>query len=149
MYAKTMAINDNLIIQYYTLATNVPMEKVEKIENELKKGSNPMQIKKGLAFEIVRELHSEKDAETAQDNFERTVQKGERPTEIEEVKFKKGQTIEELLVEKNIIESKSQVKRLGEQGGLTIDEEKVKSNNPAVDGILKIGKNRHFKLIQA
>jgi tyrosyl-tRNA synthetase len=148
MYAKTMAVNDNLIIQYYTLATNVPMEKVEEIGNKLKKGSNPMQVKKGLAFEIVRELHSEKDAEAAQDNFERTVQKRERPTEIEEIKFKKGQTIEELLVEKNIIESKSQVKRLGEQGGLTIDDEKVKSDNPAVDGILKIGKNRHFKLTQ-
>jgi tyrosyl-tRNA synthetase len=149
MYAKTMAINDDLIISYYTLATNIPIEKVGEIEKELKKGVSPMQIKKGLALEIVKELHSEKYAEAARDNFERTVQKGEIPTEISEIKFKKGQTLEELLVEKNIAASRSEVKRLGEQGGLTIDEEKVRSDETAKEGILRIGKTRYYKLVSS
>ncbi|OGG03197.1 tyrosine--tRNA ligase [Candidatus Gottesmanbacteria bacterium RBG_16_37_8] len=149
MYTKVMAINDDLIVQYYLLATAVPMDKVSQIEKELKKGTNPMQIKKDLAFEIVKELYNEEDARRAKENFEKTVQKGETPTEIPEIKFKKNQKIEDLLVEKDIVTSKSEIKRLGEQGGLALDGKRIKSDEVAKEGILKIGKTRHYRLISA
>jgi tyrosyl-tRNA synthetase len=56
MYAKVMAIKDDLIIQYYTLATNVPMEEVNEADAALKKGEHPMVIKKEFAFDIVKEI---------------------------------------------------------------------------------------------
>jgi len=149
MYAKVMAINDDLIMIYYELATKVPMQEIKQLENEFKSGKNPMEFKKALAFEIVKELHSEEDAEQAAENFEKTVQKHEQPTQIPELKFKENQKIEDLLTEEGIVPSKSEVKRLGEQGGLTIDDKKIKSDDTVKEGILRIGKTRHFKLISS
>lgn len=147
IFAKVMAINDDLIVQYYTLATNLKLDEIEKIKKALKDNKNPMQTKKDLAFKITEELCGEKEAENAKTNFEKTVQKRETPTDIPEIIFKKAQTIEDLLVEKNIVSSKSEIKRLGEQGGLTLNDEKVKSGNIVAEGILKIGKNRYYQLI--
>ena len=60
-----MAIKDDLIIQYYTLATNVSLEEIKEAEKALKKGEHPMKIKKELAFEIVEELYGIKEAAKA------------------------------------------------------------------------------------
>ena len=79
MYRKAMAINDDLIINYFTLATSLPMEDIKKFENELKKGENPINVKKKLAHQIVKELHDEKVADAAQKEFEKTVQNKELP----------------------------------------------------------------------
>ncbi|OGH33746.1 MAG: tyrosine--tRNA ligase, partial [Candidatus Levybacteria bacterium RIFCSPHIGHO2_02_FULL_42_12] len=42
MYAKTMAITDGLILQYFTLATNTPLSEISAIESQLKSDANPM-----------------------------------------------------------------------------------------------------------
>ncbi len=145
MYRKVMAIKDNLIMNYLTLASNVPMEELEKLEKLSK--NDPMAAKKKLAFAITSELHSEKDAKEAEENFKKTVQEKGLPTDIPEIKFKKNQKIEDLLVEKNIIDSKSKVKRLGEQQGLILNDKKIKSDDTAKEGILRIGRNRYYKLV--
>src|SRR3989338_4578889 len=82
MYAKVMAINDDLIAQYFTLATNIDLSEIKKIEEELKSGKNPIEIKRKLAYEIVSEIHSVEEAKKAQEHFEKTVQKKEQPSEI-------------------------------------------------------------------
>src|SRR3989338_4260047 len=69
MFAKIMAINDDLIIQYFLLATNSPASKIKKIEEELKSGKNPIEIKRKLAYEIVSEIHSVEEAKKAQEHF--------------------------------------------------------------------------------
>jgi tyrosyl-tRNA synthetase len=147
MYRKVMAIKDELLMQYFTIATNVPTDELSELEKLTKK--DPMTAKKKLAFTVVSELHSKKDAEEAEENFRRRVQEGERPTDIPEIKFKKDQKIEDLLVEEKIVPSKSEVKRLGKQGGLTINDKRVKSDNTVEEGILRIGKTHYYKLVSA
>src|SRR5205807_930975 len=49
IYAKVLAVNDDLIIQYYTLGTNVSMEEVNEARKALENGEHPMRIKKELA----------------------------------------------------------------------------------------------------
>ena len=88
MYAKVMAINDNLIIQYFTLATNLPISEILKFEKKLKQKENPINIKKELANQIVKELHDARSAEKAQENFEKTVQNNEVPDDILDGFFK-------------------------------------------------------------
>jgi len=144
MYAKVMAVNDNLIEQYFLLATDGSMKEVKKMAGLIK--DEPMNSKKKLALTIVGEIHGAEEAKKAEENFENRVQKGEIPTEIEEILFKGEQKLEDLLVEKNIVSSKSDVKRLGEQRGLTIDDKKVQSSDITTEGILRIGKNRYYKL---
>jgi len=148
MYAKAMAINDNLIVEYFTLATNVSLEEISKIESELKKGVNPINLKKKLAHLIVTELHDEKSAGEAQIAFEKNVQNKEIPTEIKELSITEGMTASEVLIQGNFVESKSEAKRLIEQGGVTLNDEKLTDpDSKAGAGVLKVGKNRFAKVV--
>lgn len=153
MYAKVMAITDNAIVEYFTLATNMPMPQVAEIKKELNNGRHPMDLKKQLAFRIVSELHSKDDAQKAQDHFERTVQKKELPDEIQEIELDAGDgefVNEDLLVTLNLASSKSEAKRLFQQGGVEVNGKRIENPNaniPIANGtILKIGKRRIVKL---
>jgi tyrosyl-tRNA synthetase len=76
MYGKIMSLRDDLIINYFTLATNVAMSEIDSIKKRLESGENPMNIKKELARQIVSELHSKELADNAQKEFETRFQKG-------------------------------------------------------------------------
>lgn len=118
IFGKVMSLKDELIIQYFTLGTAVPMEKISDVEKRLKSGENPMVLKKELAAQIVTELHSKDAAEKAREDFEKTFQKGEVAEEmIQEVKDGPGSLIEKL-VAAGVISSKSEAKRLDEQGAI-------------------------------
>ncbi|HEX8931706.1 MAG TPA: tyrosine--tRNA ligase [Patescibacteria group bacterium] len=157
IYAKVMAIKDDLIINYYTLATNVPMQEIEEAKNALAKGEHPMTIKKELAFEIVEEIYNLKEAEKAKATFASRVQNKELPNEIPEITLSKEQlentTLIDFLVENNLVESRNEAKRLIEQGGVEIDNEKVTNGNlplkPLTENdetIVKLGKRRFVKI---
>ncbi len=151
IFAKVMAVKDELIITYFTLATNIETQKIRDYEEKLK-NENPMDIKKELAFEIVRELHSENSALKAKDAFERNVQKGELPKEIKLYTFDiKDMKIIDILIHLPENLSASESKRLIEQGGITIDGEKIKSPNEIInlnkEKLLKIGKRRVVKIV--
>lgn len=155
MYAKVMAIADDLIVQYYTLATSVPINEVSEIEQKLKADENPMKIKKQLAHEIVRELYSEKDAKTAQEHFEQTVQQSGLPSDIPIYQYI-GQhpiNIIDFLVEVKLVESKSEAKRVVEQGGVTVDNQVISDPNslftPKNGQIIRVGKRRFLKILTA
>ena len=154
MYAKVMAINDDLIIQYFTLATDIDLSKIKKIEEELKSGKNPMEIKRKLAYEIVSELHSVKEAKKAQEHFEKTVQKKEQPSEIILIELPKSfisnPTASEVVLASDLAESKSDAKRLIEQGGVEIDHNKITDPNQEIeikdDMLIKVGKRKFVKI---
>lgn len=74
MYGKVMSVRDELIINYFTLGTALPMEQVREEEKALENGGNPMNIKRKLAHKIVEELHSKEAADEAQKHFEKTFQ---------------------------------------------------------------------------
>lgn len=155
MYAKVLAIKDDLIIQYYTLATNVPMVEVKEAENALKKGEHPMKIKKELAFEIVKELYDLDAAERAKQSFEKLVQQKELPTEIPVVELDHGdQAVNEVLVHAGLASSKSEAKRLIEQGGVEIDGTKIENATLPFETLVKndqtivqVGKRRFVKIV--
>ena len=141
MYRKVMAINDDLILDYFKLATNE-----ENIPSEEEVKNDPINVKKKLAKTIVTELHSEKDAINAQEEFERVVQHGEAPTDIAEIEVKEDSVIDDdFLVQNGLATSKSEAKRLFEQNGVSLDEIKI-TNGGEIAGekgenaILRIGK---------
>ncbi len=84
MYGKVMSIPDELILDYFELLTDVDDEMLTEYRKLLSDNSkNPMEIKKFLAWEIVRQFHGIQAAEDAQEHFERVVQRKEMPEEIE------------------------------------------------------------------
>lgn len=151
MYRKVMAVNDNLIIEYFRLATEAPNKKIKEIEERLAKGENPRDIKKELAFEIVSELYNKEDARFAEKEFESTVQHKEVPTEIPEyVVVNQKINLADLLLDAKMVDSKSDAKRVIEQGGVTINDvryDHAKSKFEAKqDMIIKVGKHKYLKL---
>jgi len=88
MYGKVMSLPDDVMIDYFTLVTEVPEEEIEEVRRKLVERSvNPMDVKKRLAREIVGELHSPKAAAKAEENFARTFQLREIPEDVVEYRM--------------------------------------------------------------
>jgi tyrosyl-tRNA synthetase len=147
IYGKVMSVPDSLIINYFELLTNVPDEELAKFKNGLEnKNINPMELKKRLAREIIAQLYDQKSATEAEGHFERTVQKKEMPEEIA-LGTESGKSLQNYLAENRLAKSKSEARRLIDQGAVYINGERVKDANHTVqkDDIIRVGKRRYIK----
>lgn len=153
LFGKIMSLSDEVIVKGLEYLTDLPMEEVNTIDKDLAQGGHPVQYKKQLAFEIVKQLNGEDKAITAQEYFEKTVQKKELPDDIPTVAIKTDDGLisyVDLLLATNLATSRSEAKRLIEQGGVELDNEKVSDTNgetTLTDGILlKVGKRKFVKV---
>lgn len=124
MFGKAMSVPDNLIIKYFELATEVPMDKVEEYKEKLASGANPKDIKMELASTLTELYHGKKEAEKGRDYFIKTFSKKEMPDEMPEIKPSVYDIIS-ALVESSICKSKSEARQNIEQGGVKINGNKV------------------------
>lgn len=154
IFGRTLSIPDNLIYQYFELATNVPNEKLKEIRNLLNDGkANPRDIKRELARTLVTMYHNQEAAEMAQQEFDNIFINKGLPDEIEEfnVGDKKEINILDLIILVNFAPSKGEARRLVTQGGVTIDGEKISDVQSSISVktgmILKVGKRKFIKLI--
>ena len=152
MFGKVMSWADGLIVPGFELCTNVLMKEIEKIKNELEKGiGNPRDSKLKLAYEIVKIFQGEKNAKEAEDNFINTFQKGEMPEDMEEYKAVAGEELVNIALAKGIIKSKSEWRRLIDEGAITYVDGDMKIDDPhytiSAGGTFKIGKRRFIKII--
>jgi tyrosyl-tRNA synthetase len=147
MYGKVMTINDELIPAYFKMATDVPMEIIEQIEKDMSLGANPRDTKASLAREIVARYNGKKAAIEAEKAWEKQFREGEKPKDIEVLSTKK-QSILDVLSDAFGI-SKSEARRLVQQGGVRIDDEQIKDIEFVVskDCTIQLGKRR-FKNIK-
>jgi len=151
MYGKAMSYPDSAILSGLELLTALSLEKIKEVEKAMKAGQNPMEFKKLMAYEIVKIIRGEKAAQLARDFFEKTVQKKEAPIEMLEVKIKaKTMNVVDLFVAAKLVASKSEVRRLIGQGGLSVDGQVVAKADQAIsikDGmVLKKGKRGFAKV---
>jgi tyrosyl-tRNA synthetase len=147
IYGKVMSVPDNLIINYFELVTDVPDEELDEFRQGLKgQTANPMTLKKRLAREIITQLYDQKAAADAEGHFERTVQRKEKPEEIA-LGTKSGKSLQDYLVENQLAKSKSEARRLIDQGGVYINDERAKEANYTVkkDDIIRVGKRRYIQ----
>lgn len=149
MFGKVMSIPDKLMDRYFTLATNTLWQHID----ELKKSySNPRDQKLILAHTIVEQYHGSDLARRAQENFVSQFSKKELPSDIPSLKIKPGTySAVELLVQAKLVSSKSEARRLIEQGGVKVNQ-KLVTEKPLVIGkknnlILQVGKRKFVKII--
>jgi len=148
MYGKVMSLKDDSIINYFTLATIIDLDKIKEIETKLTAGDNPMTFKKQLAHQIVTELHNSKLADSAQKFFETTIQNKEIPEEIVELKIDSHTSILEALKISGLGVSNGDIKRTLEQGGVELSGLKITDPTTIINaGLLKFGKRTYRKLI--
>jgi tyrosyl-tRNA synthetase len=154
MYGKAMSYGDDKIAMGLELLTDVPMETIKEIKDNIAKGENPMNYKKMMAFEIVKAIRGEEEAVKGQRHFEATVQNKELPEDMQEIKKKAGNYhLVDLMVEAGLAKSKSEAGRLIDQGGVKVDGKKVDDRECEVavsekEVMIQKGKRGFVKIIK-
>ncbi|HEY5614498.1 MAG TPA: tyrosine--tRNA ligase, partial [Bacteroidota bacterium] len=156
IYGKTLRIPDEQIYSYFELTTDVSNKELADIKKDLtEKTSNPRDIKRRLARTLVTMYHDEKAAARAEEEFDRIFKDKALPDEVEEYRLdsKSGpKSIIDLLTTTELAASKSEARRLIDQGGVSIDSERVPdANAPLPDKnefVLKVGKRKFLKVVR-
>ena len=151
-------VDDSDVEKCLALLTFLPMEEVRNLGSL--EGSEINRAKEVLAYEVTKLVHNEEEANNAQKAaqalFGAGQEEGSIPTtEIEETKLDEGMEILALLQEAALIPSKSEGRRLIQQGGIYLGENRVDDVNLVVkkdafvDGKLMIRKGKKvFHLIK-
>lgn len=155
IFGKAMSIPDALIESYFELALSYEEDALHAIRKELEtEQCNPRDMKFRLASEIVTLYHDREKAEEAGREFEKVFSKKELPDTIQEFTLSGNQTacwVVKLLTTTGMASSRSEARRLIQQGGVEIDGEKVTSIDAEIPlekpFILKVGKRRFLKVM--
>jgi len=153
IYGKTLSIPDSLIYQYFELTTNVSKSELEEIKAQLENPAiNPRDVKRKLARTLVSMYYSKEEAEKAEKEFDKIFVTKEIPEDIEEFKLEFQTNVVNLLVQAKLVSSKSEARRLVQQGGVDVDGEKITDPNfllPEKEQIvIKVGKRKFLKVIK-
>jgi len=152
MFGKIMSIPDALLESYFELLT---MENMDEIRTTLKSGGNPRDLKERLGKIIVTRYHDESAAETAASEFRQIFSDKGIPEDIDEIQLssEEASSIDpiDLLMKAGHASSKSDARRLIQQGAVRINDEKISDidTKPVLSSgsILKTGKRRFAKIV--
>ncbi len=153
MFGKVMSISDDLMWKYYELLTDLTSTEISSLRSEVDKGMNPRDLKVRLAKLIIKDFHSQEAADAAEDEFVKRFVQKEVPDEIEEKTIAAGtHVLSQLLADTGLAASKGEARRLIEQGGVKVNNEKASASNAEiiVDGegtLLQVGKRKFLKVV--
>jgi tyrosyl-tRNA synthetase len=148
-YGKIMSIPDHLILRYFELATNLMLNEIDQIRNNLAEGINPRDVKMKLAREIVSIYYSETEAQEAENYFKNVFQKNETPEDIPSYKCQNHDKLIDILVNAKLSPSKAEARRLITQNAVSFDDQKITDINYEINksGIIKAGKRRFLRVV--
>ena len=148
IFGKTMSIPDEIMFKWFDLLSLQSTDEIEKIKKSADEGGNPRDAKIILALELTKRFTSEKEAETAKENFFKKFAKNELPSDIEEktVKHKGDYPLPNLLKDIDFASSTSEALRLITQGAVKVDQIKVDSKDfhiePNTKKLIQVGKKK-------
>jgi len=123
-FGKVMSMPDNLILKYFTLCTRLSEAEIKQI---LQSFANPRDQKARLAFEITKIYHGQAAAQKAQEEFDKVFKQKEMPTDIPSYELHAtSYKLLDLLVKTELAGSKSEARRLIEQGAVKVNNEAIK-----------------------
>ncbi len=151
MFGKVMSVSDDLIEQYFLLCTDIDAEEIKEIGESIRNHRvNPKDHKVRLAKEIVSIYHGKKEAKKAEEGFFRVFKDGAIPNDATEVSVGKGVNLVDILVEQGIVSSKTEGRRLIEDGAVydMVTSRKINDVNEKIfqNLMLKVGKKRFIKI---
>lgn len=150
MFGKLMSVPDAAMETYLELCTFTSMDDVSEITKRLVLGkAHPRDVKMDLAQQIVEIYHGREAGVLARESFINTFQKKEMPLDMPIIDITSGDLLADVLVAQKIVASKTEFRRLIDEGAVREDGE-LKIIDPFFvitgDMILKIGKHRFVKL---
>lgn len=146
-------VDDADVEKCLSLLTFVPMEEVRRLVSFQDERIN--EAKKVLAFEITKMIHGEEEALKSQKAAEALFSGGADLTTVPKLEVSIGEELLNVLVENKVLKTKSEGRRLMQQGAMTL--ENVKMSDPAYvitedsfsgDALLKLGKKKFYQLVR-
>lgn len=132
VFGKTMRISDELMTRWYTLLLNA------------KPAGHPMEAKKALAHALVEQYHGKPAADVAREEFEKQFSKKDYSEVAETLTVPAEIWIVELVEKTGKFKSRGDIRRVIQQGGVTLDGQKISDDKAKVTvragQILKAGK---------
>ena len=133
MFGKTMSISDELMARWYSLLLGRTAE------------GHPMEAKKALGHALVAQYHGATAADQARDEFEKQFSKKDLAEVAESLTVPAGDIwIVELVEKTGKFKSRGDIRRVIQQGGVTVDGQKITDDKARVTvkngQILKAGK---------
>ena len=150
MFGKVMSVPDKLIPRYFQYASAMKAAEYEPLLKRF--AAEPREVKAGLAEHITGLFHGAEEGRKAREEFDRIFRDKGLPDEIPAVHIaQKSMDIVSLLKECNLVASKGEGRRLIEQGGVKIDQEKVTDENFVVTldkpRVIQCGKRKFAKAV--
>jgi tyrosyl-tRNA synthetase len=154
MFGKLMSISDEQMWLYMELLTDRMPPDIARMRQQVVEGAaHPMEVKIGLAQEIIAGFHGQAAATHAADEFRQVFQKRGAPSDVPEKKLKAGpRPLHALLTETGLSPSRSEAERLIKQGGVEIDGARVEETKREVnitagkEILLRAGKKKFLRL---
>ncbi|MDO8526140.1 MAG: tyrosine--tRNA ligase [Deltaproteobacteria bacterium] len=145
IFGKILSLTDDLMWHYYEVLTDEHLDVVKKM--------HPKEAKVKLAKMMVARFYSEKEALNEEAEFEKVFGQKSKPSEIESVEIKivsKEVSLTEVMVTAKLASSKGEARRLIEQGGVKVDDQKVESVEMKLSAgkeyLLQVGKRKFLKV---
>lgn len=154
MFGKVMSIPDSLMMKYFRLLTDKSDAELAEYDRELlNKAVNPRDIKLALGVEITSQFYGREIALNAEKEFVNIFRNKELPEEMPEIKLPaESISIVDLLVSHANISSRSEARRLIDQGGVRVNDEVLDDIHSVLDvsdgDVLRIGKKRFYRLVK-
>ena len=149
-------VDDADVEKCLALLTFLPMDEVRRLG--ALEGAEINEAKKVLAYEITKMIHGEEEAMKAKSAAEALFGAGQDMSNVPAIEIEEGYLgtgIVDLLVEKGVMKTKSEGRRLVQQNGLSVNDEKVKDFAMPVirelfkdnEFLVKMGKKKFYKVV--
>ncbi|MFO7741709.1 MAG: tyrosine--tRNA ligase [Anaerolineae bacterium] len=151
-YGKTMSIPDSAMRNWFELLTRWTPERIDDLFDALERGDvHPMDAKKQLAWEIVSIFDGDEAADRAAAHFRRVHQKRQLPEDMPVYPLARPENIVDIIFGADLARSKSQARRLVQQGAVRLDGERIEDIDAELtvedEAVLRIGKRRFLRLV--
>ena len=155
MYGKTMSLPDSMILPYLINLTDVPDSELAEVEQAMSSGDmHPMDLKKRVAAELVKQFHGGDAAAAAEAHFQRTVQGRQAPDQMGTYDHAslEGKSVTEFIVDAGLAASVSQAKSLVAQSAVRVGERVVEANASAgtvlaAGDVVRVGRRRFVRIV--
>ncbi len=152
IFGKAMSIPDSAMRNYADLVTRWSAEQIRAKFSALAAGDlHPRDLKMQLASEIVEIFHGAAAALTAEEHFRAVFQQHELPAEMPELRLLMPTSVLNILTNAGLAPTRSEVRRLVQQGGVKLDGERVDDSAlvvaPTGEHILQVGRRKFVRLL--
>jgi len=167
IYGKLMSVSDELMFDYLEILRLKKPEEVKKLRADVAAGgAHPKDVKMEMARRVVELYHDAAAARAAEEHFERVHKEGLTPKDMPVFKFKRESvknTPVEIMVGARLVKSKSEARRLVNQGAVEIDGRRLKEGEGDIsftfaEGdsffielgkpfVIKVGKRRFARIV--